>query len=302
MPSIDGAVKSCAVVMGRTIGARVWYVKAMAELDLGELSDDAIAGDFRVYQRVRGHRYSLDDVATAYTAARARPEARRLADLGCGLGSVTVMLAFRFPDASIEAIEAQAISHELARRNLERNGLASRVRLHHGDLRDAELPARLGAPFDLVTGTPPYFDPRKSSPSTDEQRTYARIEMRGGVEAYMGAGARLLGEEGRLVICGDAQSKERVVGEAPRLGLRVVAWCDVIPRLGKAALFTIWTLASREAMLSGAPTEEAPIIARDEQGGRTERAHELRRFFGLEPSLTEAPSPPRRARTGDSSR
>ena len=64
-----------------------------ALLEGEELSDDAIAGTYRVHQRVRGHRYSLDDLATAHEAARAAPGARRVLDLGCGLGSVLTMLA-----------------------------------------------------------------------------------------------------------------------------------------------------------------------------------------------------------------
>lgn len=280
----------------------MWYVKAVTELELGELSDDAIAGDYRVFQRVRGHRYSLDDVATAYVAARAAPDAIRIADLGCGIGSVTIMLAYRFAAASMEAIEAQEISHHLAMRNLERNGLSARVRLHRGDLRQDGLASRLNAPFDLVTGTPPYFDPRKSSPSTDEQRTYARIEMRGGIESYLEAGAKLLASEGRLVVCGDAQSKHRVLESASEFGLTVRAGCDVIPRLGKDALFTIWTLALESSAPPSDWVRQGPIVARDDEGGRTEDAHALRRFFGLEPSLNEKPSPPLRTRTGGSSR
>ena len=42
------------------------------------LTDDAITADFRIWQRRRGHRYSLDDVATAWVAVQARPAARRV--------------------------------------------------------------------------------------------------------------------------------------------------------------------------------------------------------------------------------
>ena len=64
-------------------------------VDLGELTDDAIAGDWRIWQRRRGHRYSLDDVATAATAVRTRPAAESYLDLGCGLGSVLLMVSYK---------------------------------------------------------------------------------------------------------------------------------------------------------------------------------------------------------------
>src|SRR5581483_9434041 len=60
-----------------------------------------LAGDWRILQRVDGHRWSLDDLVTAWRAAEtvaATPPAR-FADLGCGIGSVLMLLAWRFPAA-----------------------------------------------------------------------------------------------------------------------------------------------------------------------------------------------------------
>jgi len=39
------------------------------------LTDDALTGAYRVWQRKRGHRYSIDDVLTAHEACVARPDA-----------------------------------------------------------------------------------------------------------------------------------------------------------------------------------------------------------------------------------
>lgn len=266
-----------------------------SEEAIGELSDDAIAGSWRIWQRVRGHRYSLDDVATAWEAAQvgaAMPGgARRVLDLGCGIGSVTLMLAYALREARIVGVEAQAISIELARRNVARNALGGRVELLHGDLREVVLDGR----FDLVTGTPPYFDPAKSSPSTDAQRTHARIEMRGGIEDYLRAGARWLAPGGRMAVCGDARRPDRVHAGAASAGLVALARRDVVPREGKSALFAIWTLAREDAPRVELE-EHAALIARDAGGGRTAQAHALRRFFDLPVDEAEAASPPQRER------
>lgn len=261
--------------------------------DLGELTDDALAGPFRVWQRRRGHRYSLDDVATAWEAARAKPDARRYADLGCGLGSVLLMVAYKLgPDARVSGIEAQEQSVRLARENVARNGLAERVRLVHGDLRSPELFEMLGGPFDLVTGTPPYLPPDRGSPSTDAQRTYARLEMRGGVEDYLSAAAPILAPGGMVVVCCDARRPERAIEGGARAGLAPVRKRDVLPRAGhKGALFTVWTFARSEDAL----VVEPPLVARDEGGGRTEAAHALRRFFDLPVNEAEPPSPGKRS-------
>jgi tRNA1(Val) A37 N6-methylase TrmN6 len=257
--------------------------------ELGELTDDAIAGPWRVWQRRRGHRYSLDDLVTAWEAARARPGAARYADLGCGLGSVLLMVTHKLPpDARVAAIEAQAISAELGRRNLARNGLAERVQLVEGDLRDPDLLERLGVgPFDLVTGTPPYLPENSASPSTDPQRAFARIEMRGGVEDYLAAAARILAPDGRFVVCCDARRPDRAVEGGRAAALASLRRRDVVPREGHPALFTVWTFGRLERPL----VEEPPLIARDAVGGRTPIAHALRRFFDLPVNEAEPPSP-----------
>ena len=264
----------------------------MADVDL---TDDALAGDFCILQRRRGHRYSLDDVATAWEAARAVPSAARYLDLGCGIGSVLLMVAYKLPGARVAGIEAQAESFALAARNAARCGQADRVTLVHGDLRDGETRARamLDGPFDLITGTPPYMPPENGTVSPDPQRAHARAELRGGVEAYLAAAAEMLAPGGRAVVCADARRPDRVLGVAPAVGLAVVRRRDVIPRAGtKGALFTVWTLAlADEIGTARALGRVPPLIARDEHGARTEQAHALRRFFDLPVNEAEAASP-----------
>ena len=244
---------------------------------LGPLTDDLLTRDVRVYQRAKGHRFSSDDVATAYVAHAARPRARRIADLGCGLGSVLLHLAWKLPEALLWGVEAQAMSFELLQRNVARSGFAERVRIHHGDLRDQQLLSSFGDGFDLVTGTPPYFPPEAALDAEDEQRAFARIEYRGGVEAYIAAGAHLVGAEGALVLCGDARVAQRTTAACRVAGLSQHSRCDVIPRAGRAPLFSIWTLGH-----SPASFEETSLTLRGPQGQLTANAGRLREFSGFE--------------------
>lgn len=247
---------------------------------MGELTDDAIAGTFRVWQRRKGHRYSLDDVLTAWQAGQVAPAARRCLDLGSGLGSVLIMLAHALPEARFEAIEAQQLSHELLTRNVERNGLAPRVRHRRGDLRQLATPGQLGGPFDLVTGTPPYVPPGNATPASDSQKAFARQEYRGGVEAYLDAAGRVLAPHGRAVVCGDARFPERVMDHATNAGLRVILRRDAVPRAGSAALFSVFVL--QRASIAPLPFHHAPdFVARDKDGKRTAAYHAVRRFFGM---------------------
>jgi tRNA1(Val) A37 N6-methylase TrmN6 len=261
------------------------------------LSDDAVAGSFRIFQRRGGHRYSLDDTLVAWVASRDRAEARRVLDLGCGIGSVLLMLAYKLPEAHLIGIEALDVSFRLAERNVARNGLAGRVRVAHGDLRDAGFVDRVrgGALFDLVTGTPPYLPLGSATPSPDPQRAHARMELRGGVEDYVRAAARTLAPRGRAVVCADARRRERVLASAREVGLVPVHRLDMVPREGARALFTVWSLAHR-ASVRPAPAVEERWLARDADGARTASAHEVRRHFDLPLPEDETPSPRTRPR------
>ena len=247
------------------------------------LTDDALTGSFRVYQRANGHRYSLDDVLTAHEALRARPCALRIADIGCGLASVLLSVAWARPEATLVGVEAQAISFALARANVARNGVTDRVRLVHGDLRDDAVLDTLGGPFTLVTGTPPYAPPGTSTPAPDEQKRYARIELRGGVEAYLASMKRLLAEDGAAVICFDARALDRTLSAAQALELRAVRSLDAVPRRGQRPLFSVLTFehAAHASAHEHDHERAEPFVAREADGKRSEAYLALRESFGL---------------------
>lgn len=243
---------------------------------LGPLTRDRLTRDLWVEQRAKGHRFSSDDMATAFIACRAAPTARRVLDLGCGLGSVLLHVAWSLPDTTLVGVEAQAMSYALLERNLANSGFSRRIAIHHGDLRDAGTIAKLGVEFDLVTGTPPYFPEGTALDAHDEQRAYARIEYRGGVEAYLATGAALLATDGVMVLCGDTQAEARVDRAATSEALAIRARCDVVPREGEPPLFTIWTLrrAAGERL-------DTRMVLRDAAGARTDDADVLRKFSGF---------------------
>lgn len=245
---------------------------------LGPLTDDWLTRDVRVFQRAKGHRFSSDDVATAYVAHRTRPGARSVLDLGTGLGSVLLLLGWRMPQAELCGVEAQAMSFELLSRNVARSGFSGRVRMKHGDLRDSQLLASFQQRFDLITGTPPYFPPDAALDAEDEQRAYARIEYRGGVEAYIEAAAPWLAPGAALVLCGDARAEGRVERAGRAAYLHLVAKTGVVPRAGQPSLFSIWTLSATPA-----PLLADTLTLRGPNGEPTADAGALREFSGFAP-------------------
>ena len=77
---------------------------------------DFICGHFRIFQYAKGHRYSTDDVLTAWYGTAHAPRVDRAADLGSGIGSVALISAWRLPGATFCTVEAQEMSIRLARK------------------------------------------------------------------------------------------------------------------------------------------------------------------------------------------
>ena len=239
-----------------------------------------LAGNWRILQRLDGHRTSLDDLVTAHLAASlvASPAHSRWLDLGTGIGSVALFLAWRFPQARGLGVEVQALSAAMARRSFAWNGAADRVEIRDGDLRDSALLAGQG-PFDLVTGTPPYF-PIGSGPQSDRtQRAPCRFEHHGGVEAYCEAAARVLAPNAPFVACEAWTQRERVEPAGRAAGLSLTHWREVIPREGKTPLFVVFAMTA--ASQPGALVKPSPLVVRDRQGRRTSEFAAVREAMGM---------------------
>jgi tRNA1(Val) A37 N6-methylase TrmN6 len=247
------------------------------ELEPGDDEDLCfLTGEWRLFQKQRGHRWSLDDLVTAWVAAPHATElgAKQMLDLGCGLGSVLMMMAWRFPEADVTGIEAQADRAAMGRRSILFNGAESRCRIIDGDLRELQATAR----FPLITGTPPYF-PLGTGP--ESEKTHAgpcRFEERGGIEEYALAAARWLTDEGRFVVCTAALQRERVVQSATAAGLHVIEHVDVVPRAGKDVLVMVDVMARRPA-----PLRSSTLVVRDANSKWTQQFLELRRDMGMPP-------------------
>ncbi len=239
---------------------------------------DALAGHWRIHQRQRGHRWSVDDLLTAHVAVQAAPGARRHLDLGCGIGSVLMLVAYRLRAATHVGIEAQAQSHLLCEASLRHNGLERRVTARLADFRrsDALDPDQR---FDLITGTPPYLPVGTATMPRDSQRAHARLELRGGVEDYLAVASRHLAPDGVVVVCGDGRTPLRTNNAAALAGLHVHARVDLIPFPGKTALFHVVTL---RAVPASAPVH-SQLLARTAQHRRTRALQDVRAGFDMPP-------------------
>ncbi|GBG34878.1 HemK methyltransferase family member 1 [Hondaea fermentalgiana] len=270
-----------------------------------------LLGHWRIFQRIGGHRWSTDDLVTAWVAGRAWREAQKSVaepqqqpahclDLGCGIGSVLMMVAWQFTEARCLGVEAQVRSATMARRSIEFNGCADRCQVVQGDIReyaDFDKAAPEGK-FDLVTGTPPYFPvnytegtgvatPGLGGLPSCEQSAPARYEFRGGVEAYCAAARpRLRSRDSRFVVCEGllGANHSRVLKGASENGLEILQKVSVHGRDDKPALFAVYVMRlADEGGADSPPTQEESLIIRYKGGKRSEAYVSLMASLGIPP-------------------
>ena len=117
---------------------------------------DAISGHFRLFQLRDGHRFSTDDILTAWYGTTWCPTAQTALDLGSGIGTVGMICAWRMPGTRFVSVEVQPESVALARKSARYNALTDRYDIREGDFREPGV-LHSDERFDLITGSPPYF-------------------------------------------------------------------------------------------------------------------------------------------------
>jgi tRNA1(Val) A37 N6-methylase TrmN6 len=244
---------------------------------------DYISGHFKIFQYATGHRYSTDDVLTAWYATQWAPRVDRAADLGSGIGSVALFVAWRLSGARVCTVEAQSISVRLARKSVRYNGLDDRFTIYEGDLRDRSILAD-EAPFDLVTGSPPYFPPGTAVEAEHPQAVPARIEVRGTVADYAAAAAPILAPGGTFVFVFPFAQRERAEDALRANELVLIRRRDVVFKEGEPPMISLFA-AMRACDLppSRAAWIEPPLVIRRSDGSMHPEYSAVRLSFGFPP-------------------
>ena len=229
---------------------------------------DAISGHFRLFQLREGHRFSTDDVLTAWYGTAWAPSAAQVLDLGSGVGSVGMMAAWRLPGARFVTIEAQEQCVSLAARSAAYNGLEARYEIRLADFRSPDALAP-GEQFDLVLGSPPYFPPGSGIESDHPQRATCRFEVRGDIRDYARAAAEHLAPGGLFACVFPEADRGRVEEAAVADSLTIVRRRPVVFREGERpliALFAMMRGGDLPAHMRDRTWVEPPLVIRGADG------------------------------------
>ena len=158
---------------------------------------DTVNEQLRLIQRKDGLRYGTD----AYLlAAYVRPAAQaRAVDLGSGSGIIPLLCLAKNKFAHAFAVEVQEDFADIIGRNAQLNGMADRLTPLCADLREL-CAADLGGEVSIVTANPPYMKTNAGKRNESDAKYIARHEVKGGVDDFCAAAARVLKHGGSFYV------------------------------------------------------------------------------------------------------
>ena len=149
------------------------------------------------------------------------PGGKRILDIGAGTGLISLMMAQRFPEATVVGIDLDADACSQASENVAASPFADRVNIVHSALQNFEASGL----FDAIVSNPPFFVNSMKNP--DNKRTMARhtdsLPFR---DLFQGVKS-LLSDEGVFSAIVPAEVLEQFVAESCFSGLFLVDKCGV---------------------------------------------------------------------------
>jgi len=158
-------------------------------------------------------------------------------DIGTGSGLIALMLAQRFPEAQIDAIDIAPEAVEQAKYNFELSPWSDRLHAHLCSLQDWKQPAICNLQpatcnlYDLVVSNPPYFVDSLKNP--DKGREMARHTDTLSYADLLQHSARLLSDDGTLALILPASAEKDIIAVAANHGLYPTRLTRVYSKPGK---------------------------------------------------------------------
>ncbi len=183
---------------------------------------------FRVNQDRCAMKISTDAVLLGALADAASPG--EILDVGTGTGVIALMLAQRFPEAIIQAVEIDSQAAAQALENFRTNTFSDRMQLWEGRFQDFEPQQK----FDLIVSNPPYFPDHLKS--TNVQRNMALHTDELSFQDLLEKAVQLLKEDGKFWIILPPRQMQDFQEKAAKFELFLETKFTLQDKLGKRVL------------------------------------------------------------------
>ena len=145
----------------------------------------------------------------------------RILDIGTGTGLIALMMAQRYPQALVTAIDIDEGAVRQAKENVSASPFADRIIVYKTDVLTYEEEKK----YDSIVCNPPFFENSLTCP--DPHRTMARHTVTLGYRQLMEAAFRLLKVEGRFSVIIPTDCRKRLESESYLNGFFISRVCSI---------------------------------------------------------------------------
>ena len=144
---------------------------------------------------------------------------KRILDAGTGTGIIALMMAQRYPNAVVTAIDIDEGAVKQAQQNVAQSPFVQQITVLHNTLQEHQ------GEYDAIISNPPFFIDSLAAP--DEQRNVARHTQTLTYTELMQTAWRLLSDEGELSVVVPFDYRKRMEDEAIFVGFFPCRVCAV---------------------------------------------------------------------------
>ena len=147
--------------------------------------------------------------------------ADKVLELGCGNGSVLLLLYGKEPAATFHGVEIMPACASLAKRSVRLNNLEKNIKIFCDDARSFAPPQSDNSLYDKIICNPPYKVAGSGRISPVAERAAAIFQLNGSAADFLQAAARLLKKGGKAFFVLPENSAKEAVKSAEAVGLHL---------------------------------------------------------------------------------
>ncbi|HHV18103.1 MAG TPA: tRNA1(Val) (adenine(37)-N6)-methyltransferase [Thermoanaerobacterales bacterium] len=238
----------------------------------GERIDDLLCNGLKIIQHKNSYRFAIDAVLLANFVKAGKKD--KIIDLGTGSGVIALLISAKTDAEEIVGIEIAQGAFDRAVRSIKMNRLQERVKIIHGNLKEAvNIFGRES--FSVVVTNPPYMTVKEGKISPNPDLAIARHEVAAALQDVVKAARGLLTFSGRFYMVYRTVRLTDAIYEMKLQGLEPKILRFIHPRAGDSPnLFLLMAQKGAGPGLKILP----PLVVYNNDGSYTDEIKEI--YFG----------------------
>ena len=186
---------------------------------------------FEVRQESSAMKVGTDSMVLGALVQSENPKA--ILDIGTGTGVLALMMAQKFPEATIVGVEIEPSSAAEAKQNVVNSPWPDRLTIVEMDIKELHTNQK----FDLIISNPPFYTGGLLNP--DAQRAQARHVYALPFDLLFSRVEHMLNEEGAFWMIAPSSDVELLQLEATKVNLFPTSRIEIQGKVGGAAIRTV---------------------------------------------------------------